>query len=415
MNSVVGTSTAVFIDNKPPNFNTSCGGTFTVNDVGDSNGIADINNGGTDTITFNYPDGSIGGCDLNTFSIDFSSITGNPADKLFNQAANGGSITLTLAEGNIDKTDYTLPFTISDPFGNVGQYSTGPVNIDNQIITQNLLEDFSTSNEFSSPDNEIGVSNHIEAKVRLFHEDIIRVFAQIPQGTTGLNLTNTTAHAWEGTDRVISGPFIRDWEKFVFTVTDDAGNHITLNGTKNFFLTNDNQERRGGGGGSLILPRLKKKTSFQSFTPNQSYQFHNKTWKEQIKARELRRLNSLKRRLMFGNTHSTRINYLKPKEKIERERKFWRSRIISMGRDKMPEHLQKNFDKIAFIKIRKKTLDENRVKTGEYRIQATLDNLKAHFKSNKREYFSGRKTGINKGGNYARIKKKRNIFSILGK
>ncbi len=404
LNSVSGTSDAVFIDNKPPNFNTTCGGTFTVNDIGDSNGIADINNGGRDTITFNFPDKNISGCDLNNFSIDFSLITGNPSDKLFNQDADGGNRILQLAEGNIDQTDFSLPMTISDPFGNIGNYSTGGVNIDNQIITQELINDLSSASVFFTADQEIGVSAPINVKMRAFNEDLVKIFAQIPRGTTGIELVNTVAHAWEGTDRVISGPFIRNFQKYIFTITDDAGNHITLNGSKNFFLSNDNRERRGGGGGSLSLSRLKNKNSFLRFTPNQTKQFHAKTWKEKIKLRQFQRLESLKRRLSFRRTQS-RINYEKPREKIQKERDFWLARIKAMGKDKTPAKLQKSFEKLAFRKINKKVLEENRVKTSEYRVQSTLDNLKNHFKSEKRLYFSARKTGIGKSGKYMRIKR----------
>ncbi len=400
------TTNSLQIDNKLPDFDTSCGATFTVNDIGDANGIADVTNGGADTVTFLFPDSGLPGCDLDKFTIDFSTISSNVADQLTEQDATGASLVINVAEGSVDNSAYSLPITIIDVNGNETGFSTGTFDIDNDLLSSVELEDKSFANEFSTPDQELHPNDIVDAKVSLFATDLTDVQAKLPEASifTSLSLVGGST-TWIGDVTVVPGLLARNFRSFEFLITDDAGNVVTLEGTKDFFITNDNRVKKGGGGGSVSLSNLKKKSSFQSFTPNETDEFHDKTWTARKKSATQLRIESLRRRLTRSATNLSRIQHENPMV-LNEKRRLWRSRQAAIARDTEPKKLQKGIEGIIFHDWPEQRIaevaDDAR---GEYRLQSTLNNLKGTFKSTSSNRISQRKAGINKSGKYIRIKR----------
>ena len=192
----------------------------------------------------------------------------------------------------------------------------------------------------------------------------------------------------------------------IFRIVDDAGNVVILDGDKDFFITNDTRVRNNGGGGSLNFGNIKKKSTFQTFTPNQTKEFHDKVWKSRKKSRAQMRLESLRRRLARPVKTKSRIQP-KPLESILEKRRLLQSRLKAMARDGQPKKLQKGLERVVF-----RGLDQEKVREiaddtrGEFRLQSTLNNLKSKSKSALKKTVSRRHTGINKSGRYLRIKYK---------
>ena len=263
-NTVISTTNDLQIDNQLPSFNTTCGATFGVIDLGDSNGIADLNNGDADQVIFNFPDRTVVGCEFDRFTIDFFPLTNTSVYNLTQHSADGGSITLPVGPGSLDNTQ-SFPIDIIDINGNVQLLTTGSFLVDNHIINQDLLADTSIAAAFSTADQELHPGIRILGRLRLFHEDIASVIAYLPEASTAGTFQNTDAHAWEATLEVTSGPYTRQFIQLSVEVTDDAGNHIILLGKNYFHITNNTQERRGGGGGSVSLPNLRKEEFVPTF------------------------------------------------------------------------------------------------------------------------------------------------------
>jgi hypothetical protein len=378
LNTVSATTNSLQIDNAVPTFNTSCGATFQVIDRGDgdTNGIADINNGEPDGVFFLFPNKNEVGCDFDSFSIDLSLLTGDPAGTIFeNQDADGTGRVFYLAPGNLDNYALPIPIKIFDVNGNESDFLTGPLNLDQKLATKTQIVDRTQILSGSGPNTSVLVGGKLNVLIDVTESDIVEVSAEIEGAVPNTPLNRTSDGRWNG-ELTIDPGFLTFTPKFItYVLIDDAGNRVRLEGDKVFYITNDTREVKGGGGGSLNFSNISKKDTLQRFTPNQSKSFHDKNQAIKTKSKAQLRLESLRRRMTYPSGNTSRI-VPKPENLIDQQRAAWRSRQAALAADATPKKLQTSLEKLALPKESAAAIAAARDDAGEFRLRSTLDNLK---------------------------------------
>jgi hypothetical protein len=255
------------VDNKPPNFDLSCGGTFTVVDQGDeSNLIADFSGGGfADIVQFQAPDNTLPGCDeFDFFTIDAFALTGSGATGTFaNIPADGRIISFRVGEGNLDSPNHSFPLQVTDASGNISVFSTGTFAVDNDVLDRAETNFSITIQTFSTPDQELFPGDTFLTDIVSVESDLVAATAVVPDQTNLVDLTQT-GNRWRGQLRVEAGDLFRAFRSITFTVTDDAGNTMTVLSSNQVHITNDTRIQRGGGGGAANLHRGRGNTGYQT-------------------------------------------------------------------------------------------------------------------------------------------------------
>ncbi len=376
-NTQVVTLDPLQIDNMPPVFDTSCGATFQVIDEGegDDNGIADFNNGVRDRVFFLYPNKNIAGCDIDRFDLNLYSLTKDPLFRFYEQEATGTGRIFYVAEGSLDNPSQTFVMTVYDAAGNTTDFSTGPLNVDNSLSTQANLVDRSVALTNINSNGVVLFEGRIDVRATISTGDVVQVLAHMDGAASQVELSRTSDGQWIGPLDIFAGDLVKTKRFITFTIIDDAGNVALVEGEKPFLITNNTRVRGGGGGGSLSLSKLQKKSSFRSFTPNQTDEFHDSVWDGKFKSKALLRLESLKRRIALPSFNRSRISP-KSKDEVEKVRALWRSRQKAMAEDGTPQKMQKGIEEFLKRREPESIVDKAVVNDGEFRIRTTLNNLK---------------------------------------
>lgn len=405
LNSVSATTNSLQIDNAVPTFDTSCGGTFTVNDSGlvDTNSIADVTNGEFDGITFLFPDSGAPGCDIDNFTVDLSAISQSGGAIFTNQNADGTTRTFALPEGNFDRPDLQFPLTIWDTNGNQENFLTGTLKVDNNLTEASQLTDLSTVLTNTTPNGVVLPGAQILVNLKISEDDIINVSAEIQGVASIVTLSKNSSDLWTGT--LVVEPGALDFSpKFIqYGIVDDAGNVITLEGDKAFYITNDTREQEGGGGGSLNFSNITKKSTLQRFTPSQTKEFHDKNTALKQKSKAQLRLESLRRRMTYPPGTPSRIVH-KPESLIDQQREAWAARQAARAKDGQPQKMQYALERLVLPKEDPEDIAAARDDAGEFRLRSTLDNLKSAAKSLIKPV-SRRQIAPNYRGKYVEIKR----------
>lgn len=405
-NSVSATTNTLQIDNAVPTFNTSCGATFQVinQGEGDENFIADFNNGAADGVFFLFPDKNEVGCDFDSFSIDLRAITGSPAGTVFtNQDADGTGRIMYVNQGNIDNSILQFPIKIFDVNGNESDFLTGSINLDQRLATKEQLKDRTEVLTGSGPNTSILAGGKLNVLLDVTEVDIMSVSAEI-EGAARTTLLNRTSDGRWNAELNIDPGFLDFEPKFItYTLVDDAGNVVKLEGDKSFYITNDTREIKGGGGGSLNFSNISKKETLQRFTPNQSKTFHDKNQAIKTKSKAQLRLESLRRRMTYPMRTQSRI-ISKPEGLVDEQRAAWRSRQAALAADGTPKRMQSRLEKLALAKESAADIAAARVDAGEFKLRSTLANLKGITTAAK-NHFSSRTVAPFHRGKYLEVQR----------
>ena len=378
-NAVSATTNSLQIDNAVPTFNTSCGATFQVINQGDGddNFIADFNNGEADGVFFLFPNKNEIGCDFDSFSIDLRAITGNiPAGSVFtNQDADGTGRIIYVKPGNLDNLTLNFPIKIFDVNGNESDFLTGPLNIDQRLATKDQLTDRTQILNGFGPNTSVLANGKLNILLDVRESDIVSVSAEIEGAARTKALNRTSDGRWNGELDIDPGFLVFQPRFITYTLVDDAGNVVKLEGDNSFYITNDTREVKGGGGGSLNFSNISKKETLQRFTPNQSKSFHDKNQAIKTKSKAQLRLESLRRRMSYPSPNQSRI-IDKPEILIDQQRDAWRSRQAALAADGTPKKMQTGLEKLALPKESEAAISAARDDAGEFRLRSTLANLK---------------------------------------
>ena len=264
-NSQVFVSNMLSIDNKPPNFDTTCGGTFVVLDtLGESNGIADASNLGADTVRFQAPDNTIAGCeDIASFSIDLSGISGDGIHNYIDVLADGSVYDVLVSDGLLDNRTQTFVLSTKDALENSQTYTSGSVNIDNYV-----LDPVNTS-------DSILAGKDIDLSYQVLLGDVLTIKLSIAESVEIDSVSGKIEEAVKETPFEFDGS---RWIKsltleegiydgvvlpFTFIVTDTSGNVLEFEGQKTMRIINDNREVPNGGGGTSGLGGSTNRTQFK--------------------------------------------------------------------------------------------------------------------------------------------------------
>lgn len=415
-NSATSTTNSIFVNNAPPNFDLNCGATFTVVDKGDDNGIVDVSFGGADEVIFLSPDKTLEGCsDLDSFSIDLSSISGNEADNLENKPADGASYSILVGEGDLDASAYSFPIRIFDAFNNYSDFSSGSLNIDNELMesvdfTQSyasLQKDSVTMEEFLLGDVlNINLSTLID-------DDLVSLQAQILGATEKIDLEEIS-DVWEGNLTIISGLLKESRQKIVFSGFDDQGNYFSFLSDLEFLISNDITVIHGGGGGTSNLGN--KSTSLRNFV-NESQSEKENYWlelkeKELLFQKNLLDLKSDKETELLQKSVSKRVESIDLKklwEPLTHYDKFQLKMRVSREavKEKVsePDKMEKTIKKIMLPFVKEKDWKKYEDRKGGFRVENSLAKLKKGLKKkSSKTPVSYRKTSLNKRGKYGVIK-----------
>ncbi len=385
--SVLATN-GLLIDNKVPTFDTSCGGTFAFLEDVDGNQIADLSNQGNDTIVFSAPNRNSPNCDFHTFSIDLSVLSGFPIQNMVDLDALGQTYVISILPGTIDDPSYSLPLSIKDQYGNTNFFNTGTISIDNEVSQASFIKESSSITKgLVSSDGSVIAPGTVRIRVDIFPDDIQSVKAKIEGGSTEVILTKVEDY-WEGDMQIISGRLVKDEVSVTYTITDDAGNETTLDGSQKFMVTNDTRKKGGGGGGSLNIGKLENQSNLRKFVPNQSREFYEKTWKAQkIEAAERHR-KSLATRLTPLKQSLKKLRRETPNIIIERKNRIADSRERMLMRYPSKARILENKLKpVAFPLATKKERELLVDNVDGLKVRNSLQNLKnAHRKTTSVRY-----------------------------
>jgi hypothetical protein len=444
LNTQIGTSNTIKVDNKPPEFNFNCGGAITVLNFdrsGEANDIADYSNGDPDHIQFSL-NNELEECDFAAFKANLSTI--NPVmedDTIY--PANGNLIDLPLGIGAIDSMEHSLVLTIIDAAGNEKDFASGLFKIDNELIKKDEFQLYEEPHS-STPDEELLFKDRITVIFRTMMDDIVSVVGFNPEVINDTNLAknerknedNQTEYFFQNDLIVKAGNLIRKFKKMKYRVKDDAGNIVDFESILDLLISNDTKKIKGGGGGTANInrqdvfnPRPNKNPARNKIrnTVNKSsqkvYDYLNTKYKN-LNTNSLE--NKLKNLRMHGfdlgreelqalreASLERRLNYLHPKPSkikpipagIDVQRAlFLKSRQKVIANDGTPKFLEnKLIQKLANgNSFKERNLKKNLDTDGGLRIQNSLAKLK--FNSAPKKERGLRKSYLNNRGKFGFIK-----------
>ena len=371
-NTTTGTSNSISVYNKLPEFDTNCGGIFTLSSDEDGNNIADFSNGSADVLTFTEPNST--DCDAAFYSIDFSSISGGSNQKEKNPA-DGENFEITVGAGNLDNLAQTISMRIFDEYGNYADFSSGSFAIDNDLPAENEILTFSSKTKYNDFWHYEGDSIMIE-KFEVTQNDIKSVSTEIPSAVEKTKLSAENDY-FSGRLEVESGSLWEVFRSISYEVTDDAGNVSAFSGEQLFgianFISSSNSSSSGGTSG------LGQSTGSRSQSSRKTVREQNEKAKQERKKR------------------ADDLKFSAPKEGLEVEPKINRGKsYFDIFKEKMeqsaaekarenaktpePEKLQMGIKKLKFPNMKQKNWEEIRDDSGGFRVQNTIENLKKRQK-----------------------------------
>ncbi|MDH3324455.1 MAG: hypothetical protein OEL89_02360, partial [Candidatus Peregrinibacteria bacterium] len=403
LNSISSILNPLLVDNKPPDFDLNCGGTVTVIDNGDSNGIADYTNGAADTVVFNAPDNTSDECDFASFKVNL-----NPVNRGYESVvyyADGQQIPVTVTEGVVDDDDYTLVITLYDEFNNYQEFASGEFSIDNDIMVRDETIFSESAGGFSTVDEELYPGTGISSTIYTLENDIANIYAEMPGATvsTELSSDNPATTPWAALLNIISGEMTRELVKIFYTVVDDAGNVVKYWGDETFHITNDDRIKHGGGGGTANLHRtdggsLSKEK--RGVVRRQNLEFREKRKEEKLKE---------------GKYPIISENIIHPDKSYF---DFFRERLEassikqkkSVKRIPKPKLLENGVKRIGFRGMRESEWEKFKDDQGGFRTQNTLKNFKKYYqRQNSQVNGTLRITELSKRGKFAGVRRNQSV------
>ena len=402
----------VLVDNEIPMFDPACGATFTITQSeGDENGLADAAYLGPDTAVFQAPlNNGTTACDLTSFSVDFSPISGNPADNYVLVPADGRQISVLVGEGDLDGLNKSFVMTTFDQNGNQEEYLTSAFPIDNQLAQPSQIDDFTEFADFNSPqaDIYIGLGDRIRINLRTNIADVAAVRASLPGviATTPLVRQIDDEDLWIGTTAVIEEGDLSQALRFIdFTIIDDALNTVVIPGKQKVFVTNKVPSNDFGGGGSIDHNRSSidarregregiaiRSIADQARVHDALNQAEKYTKRIEFLQKHGFELGPNEKAFMRERSLSRRLNYIQPSAQPGKrdnlapsyfdlmKEKFRISREKITTEDKTPSRLRQSLLDRLLPTRRQSKLKESIDDEGGFRIQNTMDRLKSSAK-----------------------------------
>ncbi len=442
----------IFVDNRVPTFDLSCGATFTVVDKtpihGDINNIADITFDEADEVIFKAPDNSIDGCDLATWSLDFTPITERPEliDSYAKIPADGRELHFTVGQGKLDDLQKQFVMKTYDEYNNVKEYLTGKLAIDNEIAIRSQLVDHTEFASFKTNETTLylGVFDKINIILTTGQDDIrsvkvwmdgaidARDMVQDPLTPEEISAGVKNTKPWRVVGEVNVGNFNVEPKFLKFLIIDDADNRVELEGNQKIFISNkidyhgadggtENLHREGFSGGIPIYGRgdyLKDRRRL-SREKIDNYLSEEEKYRARIKflvehgfelgpeEKAYLKARSLGRRLSYINPSQGRV--LNPDKKPSYwellKYKFKISRDKVLGKVKEPRKFEETYRKRIDPNDRfVKKWEEKADREGGIHIQNTLDILKRRSAPKFKRPGTLRKTELNQRGKMGVIK-----------
>jgi len=420
-NAATSTTNSILVDNKPPNFDLNCGASFTVVDNGDEdeNESADFSFGEADTVIFLAPDKTLEGCsDLDSFSIDLSSISGEEEDDFQNQSSDGQTYSVSVGSGELDSRSQFFILRVFDALGNYSDFSSGFLDIDNQLISESDFE-FSFSglqNTAKTIDLDMMLSS-------VEDNDLVSLQAQILKIDKIVEFQET-AGVWQGDLRIYINIFeeLKN-EDIVFSGIDDQGNEFSFVRVFDFVNLTDTTVIKGGGGGTSNLGNgktINRKNVKRNFF-NESSVKKEKAWSKLSDRERLFQKNLLefkqkkKSPLLLPSLTQESIDKtgaidlkklwepLTHYDKFQLKMRLSREAVFEKDLDK--NKMEKTIKKIMLPSMRSKDWEKYEDRKGGFRVENSLAKLKKGLKKKTSKLsVSYRKTSLNKRGKYGVIK-----------
>jgi len=405
-NTISANTNSIQVDNAPPTFDLACGATFSVIDEGESNEIADFLNFDSDSVNFTEPDGSLPGCDFETYTIDLSDISGDEAHNYEEILADGSVINIPVVSGPLDSETHTFVLKAYDVNGNESVFSSGELNIDNDVFDpEQTVFDI----DFPEPTTAAGEYFYgvwIPVSITTVEVDLTEVFVQIPDTADLISLENN-GNKWEGTLLIRLGELIRQNRNIEFRVIDDAGNVVLYTYPRELFITNIHVNMEQGDGGVPNLHRGGVR-QLERYSVHGQNEIAIKKLKGRLKKLMKDPPEGIKRKRKMDERDTGVIpgkSYFDIfKEKLLLERK----RVNKQNRkNKTGKQLENKFKTIMSRQIKYDNWEKIEDTQGGFRMQNTLESFKKRFtkkESKKKFHFSLRKTEVKKGGRYGKIR-----------
>ncbi len=443
----------IIVDNKVATFDVKCGATFTIIDKNpdylDFNQIADITNSEADELIFKAPDNSIEGCDLTTFSIDFTPISQKEdLEDVYEQIpADGREIKIEVGQGSLDDEAKQLVLKVYDEYGNEKDYLTGEFNIDNEITTRQMLNDKIEFADFDTQEEVlyIGLSDRIKIELNIEGmEDIKSVKVKIDGGMKEYELTQDpltqeellsnlpNTKPWKGITGLSTGHYEVEPKYITYIIVDDAGNIVELKGNQKIYISNKVPEYGGADGGTSNLHR----DGFRSGNPIrgrgdylreselldkkkvEEYMSESERFEKKIKfliehgfelgpeEKAYMKARSLNRRLNYINTREKKVENNVPSfwELLKNHFRVSRKEVIE--KQKEPRQIEKKIR--ALVDPKKEIKNWNKLvdREGGLHTQKTLDKLRSSARKKKSKFTKPgtlRKTEVNQRGKIGSI------------
>lgn len=398
-NTTSANTDSIQIDNQPARFNTSCGGTFVIVDNDPSaNNIADLSYGDIDTVLFTEPDSSISGCEFSTYSINLSDISGDDAHDITNAVADGETMAIPVNAGNLDSNSLSFVLRIKDASGNQSTFSSGSLNIDNDLFKN---EEGTIEIDIPAPTlPSIGGyyrDTHIPISITTVETDITQIIAFIENATENVTLSQTSAYEWDGDLYIIPGDLVEEKRSIVIQITDDAGNTFQYTDSTELIITNEHVNFGKSEGGVANLHRSDRRVSRREVVSQQNEKAIKQYKEEQTlkkSAPEIFEALAPKKQIKHGPS------FISPLEErlLEKKELFQRQKRV-------PKTLENKIKNIIATQIKTNTWSTFEDKNGGFRLQNSLKNLSRKMKKNtNRSLKTLRKTDLAITGQYGKIR-----------
>lgn len=435
----------IFVDNRVPTFDLVCGATFTVVDKtaiwGDVNQIADITFYEPDEVIFKAPDNSIDGCDLETWSLDFTPITGRAEliDSYSKIPADGRELRFTVGPGTLDDLRKQFVMQTYDEYNNVKEYLTGVLAIDNEIAIRTQILDHAEFASFQTTETTLylGVFDKVDISLITGQDDIqsvkvwidgaidVKDMVQDPLTAAQVAAGEKNTNPWRVIGEVNVGDFSVEPKFLKFLITDDARNIVELEGNQKIFISNK-VDHRGADGGTTNLHRegfsggipvygrgdyLREK-GILSRAKIDAYLSAEEKYEARIKflVEHGFELGPDEKGFLKARSLGRRLSYIKPNQgrilNPDKKPSYWEllkykfkiSRDKTLGRVKEPQKFEQIYRRRIDPNNTLKDWDEKADKEGGIHIQNTLDILKRSSAPKFKKPGSLRKTELSQRG-----------------
>ena len=369
----------IWIDNKMPTFDLSCGATFTViDDDPTPNKIADFAYGNPDTVIFKEPDQTIPGCEFATYSIDLSHISNNETHKFEDAIADGEYITIPVGAGDLDAPNLTFVLRIKNTSGNQSTYTSGTLNIDND-----LFDSTQTSFKYELPDPTIPTSGEyyqgtiFPIALTTVENDLEQIQISVQGASETFDLNHSNEYDWTGSLFIAPGKLVNQKKNIVLKIRDDAGNTLEYIDPQDILITNIHIPISSNTGGVPNLHNPPQKSTGRKVVREQNHQAikkHTETLKQKTSDPPSPLLEKLKRTLKINHDYY----FISPLEK-----QLIKNKTRHANQKKKKDTLKNKLKKIISNQTKQKkwkTFEDNQ---GGFRLQNSLKRLKKQIKKQK--------------------------------